>query len=163
MAEHIAASDDRRGFWRKLVANQSGAESAAATDDVTALMRKYLSNQADELEALSIMALRPETLDDQTAYLRKICENSADLAENGGGGEAAVSRVDATITSWAELAAIATTSLTVPVIRVWVEASTGMHHTSQLRASTAADDTANGVARPDDYATTTNEKVWFDT
>lgn len=42
----------------------------------------------------------------------------------------------------------------------WVVAS-GSLSVWQLIAGTTAEDTAAGVVRPDDYATTTNEKVWI--
>lgn len=86
-------------------------------------------------------------------------DNIIDFAEafiDGGG-----TPVDNTINSWSDLAAIETASLTVPVLKIWVDESSGLLKTTQLRAGTDATDTANGIQRPDDYASGTNEKVWY--
>lgn len=74
----------------------------------------------------------------------------------GGGGIP----VDASITSWAQLAAIPTASLAVPVIKIWREASTSLYHFTILLAGTDATDTANGLQRPNDYGAG-NQKVWY--
>lgn len=74
----------------------------------------------------------------------------------GGGGLP----VDASITSWAELAAVATDDLDVPVIKIWREAATSLYHFTVLLAGTDATDTANGIQRPNDYAAG-NQKVWY--
>lgn len=74
----------------------------------------------------------------------------------GGGGLP----VDASITSWAELAAVATADLDVPVIKIWREAATSLYHFTVLLAGTDATDTANGIQRPNDYAVG-NHKVWY--
>lgn len=68
--------------------------------------------------------------------------------------------IDATLTSWADLAAVATTGLALGTTRVWVESSTGILKAAQLKASTAATDTASGLQRPSDYNGSTNAKVW---
>lgn len=69
--------------------------------------------------------------------------------------------VDATITSWADLEAVATAGLAVPVIKIWRESSTSLYHFTVLLAGTDATDTANGIARPNDYNGATNAKVWY--
>jgi hypothetical protein len=69
--------------------------------------------------------------------------------------------VDNSISSWAELAAVETTGLTVPVLKVWVNAADGTLKATQLRAGTDATDTANGIQRPDDYSDPGNAKVWY--
>jgi hypothetical protein len=79
----------------------------------------------------------------------------------GGGGGSSSSGVDASIADWTALAAIATTSLSVPQIKVWYDDAAGVVRHSVLKAGTDATDTANGIQRPDDYAPGTNEKVWY--
>lgn len=65
------------------------------------------------------------------------------------------------IQSWADLAAIKTLGLPKPQIRIWVDADTGLFKVTQLRAGTDETDTANGIQRPDDYASPGNEFVWY--
>lgn len=74
----------------------------------------------------------------------------------GGGGLP----VDASITSWADLAAVSTVDLDVPVIKIWRESATSLYHFTVLLAGTDATDTANGIQRPADY-TASNQKVWY--
>jgi hypothetical protein len=67
------------------------------------------------------------------------------------------------VTTWAELQALATigvigTGTTI----LWVDSDTGLFKATQLRAGTDATDTANGVARPNDYSVS-NERVWYST
>jgi hypothetical protein len=79
----------------------------------------------------------------------------------GGGGSGA--GVDVAITSLAELAAIETAEITpggASSVKLWVSAADGSLQCWQLRASTAATVTGS-IQRPDDYAESTNEKVWF--
>ena len=66
----------------------------------------------------------------------------------------------ASIETVANLAALATTGLTVPVIRVWIQTSDGTVQTWILRAGTDATD-AGSVQRPNDYNGSTNAKVWY--
>lgn len=58
-----------------------------------------------------------------------------------------------------DLDSITTTSITVPypvlILRI------GNGEIWILESGTDAEDSANGIVRPDDYATTTNEKVWY--
>lgn len=75
----------------------------------------------------------------------------------GGGGLP----VDASITTWAELQAVETDGLDVPVIKIWREAATSLYRFTVLLAGTDATDTANGIARPTDYNGATNAKVWY--
>lgn len=84
-------------------------------------------------------------------------------ASTGGSGPSGPSGVDSEVTSWAELAAIATAALTKPVVVVWVAAIDNSNHITQLRAGTDATDTAAGIQRPDDYNAVTNAYVWYDT
>lgn len=69
--------------------------------------------------------------------------------------------VDASITSWAQLQAVPTAGLAVPVIKIWRESTTSLYHFTVLLAATDATDTANGIARPSDYNGATNAKVWY--
>jgi hypothetical protein len=66
----------------------------------------------------------------------------------------------ASISSLATLSAVATTGLTTPTIRVWVESSDATSQTWVLKAGTDATDTGS-VQRPDDYNASTNAKVWY--
>jgi hypothetical protein len=79
----------------------------------------------------------------------------------GGSGSGGGSGVNNNVSSWAELAALPTTSLTKPYSIIWVESSTGIAHTTQLRAGTDATDTASGIQRPDDYGVS-NQYVWYE-
>jgi hypothetical protein len=79
---------------------------------------------------------------------------------SGSGGSTYEVAIDGAITSWAQLAAIATTSLGVGSTKAWVEASTEILKVVVLRSSTAATNTAEGLQRPNDYNGTTNTKVW---
>jgi hypothetical protein len=81
----------------------------------------------------------------------------AEAFTEGGG-----SPVDNTINSWADLAAIPTESLTVPVLKLWVNDADGAFKATQLRSGTNATDTSNGIQRPDDYSAG-NQRVWYQT
>jgi hypothetical protein len=70
------------------------------------------------------------------------------------------SGVDASITSWAQLAAIPTAGESKPIVKVWVEAGDHAAKTTELRAGTDATDTANGIQRPNDYGPS-NQFVWY--
>lgn len=83
------------------------------------------------------------------AKIRQICTDLADSCA-----------VDSTITSWADLQALSTTGLSVSIVKQWVESATFTLRTAQLQAGTDATDSTSGVYRPNDYATTTNEKIW---
>lgn len=85
--------------------------------------------------------------------LKTINDNIVEFAGFFSGG------VDGAITSWAELAAIPTTDLTVGTIKLWVDSATDIMMGTQLVAGTEATDTASGVTRPDDYSAS-NEKYW---
>lgn len=78
-------------------------------------------------------------------------------AYTGGGGLP----VDNTINSWADLAAIATADLTVPVLKLWVNDADGLLKATQLLAGSDATDTASGIQQPSDFNAGTNAKVWF--
>ena len=75
------------------------------------------------------------------------------------GGTGGNTGVDASITTLAQLAAIPTTNLTPPVVKVWVLEADGTSQVWRLLASTAAT-VAGSIQRPDDYSAS-NEKVWF--
>jgi hypothetical protein len=77
-----------------------------------------------------------------------------------GPGVAGNSGVDATITTEAQLAAIITSNLTVPKVKVWVLAADKTLQVWVLQAGTDAN-IAGSVRRPDDYNGSTNAKVWY--
>lgn len=58
-----------------------------------------------------------------------------------------------------DLDVIATTGLTVATTIVMI-VNASVPEFWRLVSGTDAEDTAGGIVRPDDYATTTNEKVW---
>lgn len=68
--------------------------------------------------------------------------------------------VDPAITSWATLAAVPTTTLTVGAVKIWVDSASGLLKATQLVAGTEATDTASGLQRPNDYNGATNAKYW---
>lgn len=72
----------------------------------------------------------------------------------------ASSGVDPSISSLANLAAIPTTVLTPPVIKVWIESTDLLSQTWILKAGTDAT-IAGSVQRPDDFNPATNAKVWY--
>jgi hypothetical protein len=78
-------------------------------------------------------------------------------------GAAGTAGVDPNITSLAGLAAIITVAITPgdsSSIKLFVDSIDELLNCWQLRSSTAT--TVSGsIQRPDDYATSTNEKVWF--
>lgn len=82
---------------------------------------------------------------------------------SGGGGSGGTSGVNQSVTSWTELAAIATAALSIPQVIVWVNAADDSFHVTQLRAGTDATDTAAGIQRPDDYNDPANTRCWYDT
>lgn len=67
--------------------------------------------------------------------------------------------IDTGITSLVDLAAVATTNLITPAIRLWIMAADGTEQLWQLLDSTAA--TSEGVQRPNDFSDPTNARVWF--
>lgn len=69
--------------------------------------------------------------------------------------------IDPTIQSWSDLAAVATTSLSAPQIKIWVDSAAGVLRATQLLAGTDATDTASGIQRPNDYDPVLNAKVWY--
>lgn len=79
---------------------------------------------------------------------------------SGGGSVSSSSGIDSAITSWAELQAVSTANTAVGTSKMWID-SNNVLFTVVLRAGTDATDTANGVARPDDYNASTNAKVWL--
>lgn len=87
-------------------------------------------------------------------------DNAVDRPTDSGPGPASISGVDQTITTIADLAAIPTTSLTPPIIKVWVDLSNTTLQVWVLLAGTT--DTEVGTTqRPSDYHDTTNQKVWY--
>jgi len=58
--------------------------------------------------------------------------------------------IDPGITSLVDLAAVATTNLIAPAIRIWIQASDGTQQIWQLLASTAETVTGS-IQRPNDY------------
>jgi hypothetical protein len=75
---------------------------------------------------------------------------------SGGGGF-----VNTAITSWSDLAALMTPLIPVNTTIMWVDASAGLLRATQVRLGTDATDTASGIQRADDYATT--GKIWYNT
>lgn len=83
------------------------------------------------------------------------------LAENigTGGGGTASSNVDPTITTTAQLAAIPMVGASLPVVKVWVQASDLSAQIWQAQLGSDASDPTNGVIRADDWAT--SGVVWY--
>ena len=69
------------------------------------------------------------------------------------------SGVDPYVTSETLLAAVATTELTVPIVKVWVNAATGLSEIWRLLAGSDAA-VAGAIVRPDDYDAT-DPKTWY--
>lgn len=68
---------------------------------------------------------------------------------------------DPAVTSWDDLENnVPTLGIPVPLLKIWIEAATGLVKTTRLLASTEETDRANGVQRPRDYGEQ-NHKVWF--
>lgn len=65
------------------------------------------------------------------------------------------------ISSWATLAAIASTGLAVGTSVAWIDYSSRLLTITQLLAGTDATNTAEGLQRPNDYDGVTNAKVWY--
>lgn len=79
---------------------------------------------------------------------------------SSGSGTGGNSGVDPSITTLAQLAAVPTINLTPPVVKVWILEADGSTQVWRLLAGTDA--TVSGsIQRPDDYAASTNEKVWY--
>ena len=77
----------------------------------------------------------------------------------GAPGVGPTASIDTNIHTLADLAAITTTNLIAPCIRVWILAADGTTQVWQLLASSAA--TSEGIVRPNDWNALTNAKVWF--
>jgi len=82
------------------------------------------------------------------------------VGDVAGPGVAGSTGVDASITTEAQLAAIVTTNLTVPAIKVWVLDADLTVQIWVLKAGTDAS-VSGSVRRPDDYNASTNAKVWY--
>lgn len=63
------------------------------------------------------------------------------------------------ITSWADLAAVITAGSTPPFILEWFDSSVGLTRTVIGRVGPDATDTANGIQRADDWAS--SGVVWY--
>ena len=83
------------------------------------------------------------------------------LGEYGGVAPTYPVVINSNITSWAQLAAVGTTALSVSSVIAWIEAATLILMVTQLLAGTDATNTAAGVQRPSDYNASTNAKVWY--
>ena len=68
--------------------------------------------------------------------------------------------VNSSITSWADLAAVATVASPAGTTVAWIEASTLILRAMILLAGSEATNTGAGLQRPNDYNDVTNEKVW---
>ncbi len=77
----------------------------------------------------------------------------------GAPGVGPTASIDANIHTLADLAAVTTTNLIAPAIRIWINAADETTQIWQLLASAA--DTAEAVQRPLDFNALTNSKVWF--
>lgn len=82
------------------------------------------------------------------------------VGDVAGPGVAGSTGVDSSITSEATLAAVITANLTVPVVKVWVNAADLTIQVWVLKAGTDAT-SAGSVRRPNDYNASTNAKVWY--
>ena len=83
------------------------------------------------------------------------------IGPTGPTGPIPASSIRPDIGSWSNLAAVSTASLSVPQIIMWFETATSILRVTILQSSTAANDNANGIQRPNDYDGTLNQKVWF--
>ena len=67
---------------------------------------------------------------------------------------------DPNVTSWSDLAAVATFRIPGPLLKIWIEGTTGLTKTVKLIDSTEPSDPTNGVQRPNDYGPQ-NQRAWF--
>lgn len=65
------------------------------------------------------------------------------------------------ITSWDDLAALATIAMPTGQIKIWVDEDTGSFMVTQLLAGTDETDTDAGIQRPADFADPGNARVWY--
>lgn len=79
---------------------------------------------------------------------------------NGGNPYPQSLSINTSVTSWAQLAAVATVALPTGSAIAWINASTLILMVTQLQAGIEATDTAQGLQRPDDFNAGTNAKVW---
>lgn len=77
----------------------------------------------------------------------------------GAPGVGPSAKIDTGIHSLVDLAAVVTTNLITPVIRIWINEADGTEQIWQLLDSTLP--TSEGVQRPNDFNDPTNAKVWF--
>lgn len=106
----------------------------------------------------------PDVTVDGEASLSYVDDEPVWTEGDDSGGEDVSGGVDVTITSVEDLAAVATTGITVgsaAAIKLWIDAETGVFQAWQLVAQTYAHDPAEGIVRPDDFDLTTNAKVWL--
>lgn len=66
-------------------------------------------------------------------------------------GGSADDPVDNTIHHWSNLEAVPTVGTVPDVIKIWVDDDAGIARITQLRTGTDATNTAQGIARPNDY------------
>ncbi len=84
---------------------------------------------------------------------------SASYNPPGAPGVGPSASIDPGITSLVDLAAVTTTNLIAPAIRIWIMAADGTQQIWQLLASVA--ETGEGIQRPNDFNSLSNAKVWF--
>lgn len=77
----------------------------------------------------------------------------------GAPGTGPSASIDANIQSLVDLAAVTTTNLITPAIRIWVNAADGTEQIWKLLVSTEG--TSEGIQRPNDFNAVSNPKVWF--
>ncbi len=78
----------------------------------------------------------------------------------GAPGVGPTASIDANIHTLADLAAVTTTNLIAPAIRIWIMAADGTEQIWQLLASTVSV-ASEGVQPPNDHDPLTNAKCWF--
>jgi len=74
-------------------------------------------------------------------------------------GYSLLSGIRTDITSWAELAAVLTVGAPLPVILEWNDSSVNLMRSTIAQLGSDATDTANGIQRADDWAT--SGVVWY--
>lgn len=74
------------------------------------------------------------------------------------------SAIDGMIYSWEVLSNVPTADrplVTLPIVLVWVERSTGIRKVVRLLEATDETNTSAGIQRPRDFDAVRNPRVWF--
>ena len=109
-----------------------------------------------ELKGCAALGQFPIGAIPQALYIEKLGTSTGIVTPGG-----SQSGLDLTITTWAELAAVVTSGVGLPFVKIWIEEATGLEHIVRLLAGTDATDTANGIQRPDDYDAASNARIWY--